>query len=161
MYNINIKKQQWGEKKHGYWRSERYLQEMWRGIYCQKKNSTKEQKHVNLKKNIRIFTMNARNVTAKEEEPIIAILKISKIEEDFPITIFLTGETYSVKEKLKELGYKWDRDIRAWKKYLLLESVEQEIVILKEIKRIKMSGRPPKKSEYNNWLAAHRGCEQK
>lgn len=115
--------------------------------------------------------MNARNVTAKEEEPkkeaeekekpIIATLKISKIEEDFPITIFLTGETYSVKEKLKELGYKWDRDIRAWKKYLLLENVEQEIVILKEIKRIKMSGKPPKKSEYNNWLAAHRGCEQK
>lgn len=57
--------------------------------------------------------------------------------------------------------YKWDRDIRAWKKYLLLENVEQEIVILKEIKRIKMSGKPPKKSEYNNWLAAHRGCEQK
>lgn len=88
-------------------------------------------------------------------------LKISKIEEDLPITISLTGETYSVKEKLKELGYKWDRDIRAWKKYLLLENVEQEIVILKEIKKIKMSGRPPKKSEYNNWLAAHRGCEQK
>lgn len=96
-----------------------------------------------------------------EEKPIIIGLKISKIEEDLPITISLTGETYSVKEKLKELGYKWDRDIRAWKKYLLLENVEQEIVILKEIKKIKMSGRPPKKSEYNNWLAAHRGCEQK
>lgn len=66
-----------------------------------------------------------------EEKPIIIGLKISK------------------------------RDIRAWKKYLLLENVEQEIVILKEIKKIKMSGRPPKKSEYNNWLAAHRGCEQK
>ena len=103
----------------------------------------------------------AEKEAEEKEKPIIATLKISKIEEDLPITISLTGETYSVKEKLKELGYKWDRDIRAWKKYLLLENVEQEIVILKEIKRIKMSGRPPKKSEYNNWLAAHRGCEQK
>ncbi len=103
----------------------------------------------------------AEKEAEEKGKPIIATLKISKIEEDFPITIFLTGETYSVKEKLKELGYKWDRDIRAWKKYLLLENVEQEIVILKEIKRIRMSGKPPKKSEYNNWLAAHRGCEQK
>ena len=103
----------------------------------------------------------AEKEAEEKEKPIIATLKISKIEEDLPITISLTGETYSVKEKLKELGYKWDRDIRAWKKYLLLENVEQEIVILKEIKRIKMSGKPPKKSEYNNWLAAHRGCEHK
>ena len=45
----------------------------------------------------------AEKEAEEKEKPIIATLKISKIEEDFPITIFLTGETYSVKEKLKEL----------------------------------------------------------
>ena len=92
----------------------------------------------------------------EKEKPIIVGLKISKIEESLPITISLTGETYPVKEKLKELGYKWDKDSRAWVKYLLLEGVQNEISTLKKIKDIKMSGRPPKRSEYNNWLAAHK-----
>lgn len=103
----------------------------------------------------------AEKEAEEKEKPIIATLKISKIEEDFPITIFLTGETYSVKEKLKEIDYKWDKDERAWVKQLLLEDVENEILTLRKIKETKMSGKPPKRSEYNNWLAAHRGCEQK
>lgn len=92
----------------------------------------------------------------EKEKPIIVGLKISKIEESLPITISLTGETYPVKEKLKEIDYKWDKDNRAWVKGLLLESVENEIITLKKIKDIKISGRPPKKSEYNNWLMAHK-----
>lgn len=95
----------------------------------------------------------------EKENPIIVGLKISKIEESLPITISLTGETYPVKERLKEIDYKWDKDNRAWVKQLLLEDAENEILTIKKIKEIKMSGRPPKKSEYNNWLAAHRGCE--
>ena len=98
----------------------------------------------------------AERAAEEEKKPIIITLKNSKIEEPFPITIFLTGETYPVKEKLKELGYKWDKDNRAWSKYLLLENVKREMLDLEKIKEIKMSGRLLNKGEYNNWLAAHK-----
>lgn len=98
----------------------------------------------------------AEEAAEEKEKPIFVMLKISKIEASLPITVSLTGETYPVKENLKELGYKWDKDSQAWVKYLLLEGVENEISTLKKIKEIKMAGKPPKKSEYNNWLGAHK-----
>lgn len=91
---------------------------------------------------------------AKDAEPIVATVKISKIEEKQPVTIYLTGGTYPVKEQLKEYNYKWSRDDYSWIKSIQREKVKEEILILKEIKETTAFNRMYKE-DYEKWMQAH------
>ena len=78
-------------------------------------------------------------------------MRISKTEEIFPITIYLSGGTYPVKEQLKEQGYKWNCDDYVWIKSIQRENVKAEILSLKAIKETIAYNRMYQEA-YEKWL---------
>ena len=98
----------------------------------------------------------------KAAEPIIATVRISKTEEILPITIYLSGGTYPVKEQLKEQGYKWNCDDYVWIKSIQRENVKAEILSLKAIKETIAYNRMYQEA-YEKWLNAHKkeNCDKK
>lgn len=90
----------------------------------------------------------------KDSKPITITLWVSKITENNPITIHLTGGTYPIKEQLKELSYKWDPDNYAWAKAVTLEEVNEEILSLRKIKKVTVINRVYK-SRLEEWKKAH------
>ncbi len=70
------------------------------------------------------------------------VLKVYVIKSPRGAVIELDGDTFPIKDKLKELGYKWDSLDRVWKKIVHNDYINVEIERLKEIENVEVEVPP-------------------